>query len=159
MSNRKQFIKSNNESKNLEIIRCGIPQGSILGPLLFLIFVNDLQKSTKFLDPIMFADDTNLFYSNKDINTLFKIANEELNEIDEWFRANKLSINARKTKYVFFHKKHDSKKNPQKLPMLILNNTTLERVNSIKFLGVNPRRQYKLEETYRTCRKQNFEKY
>ena len=102
MPNRKQFIKLNNENTNLEIIRCGIPQGSILGPLLFLIFVNDLQKSTKFLDPIMFADDTNLFYSNKDINNLFKIANEELNEINEWFRANKLSINAGKTKYIFF---------------------------------------------------------
>ena len=100
LSNRKQFIKFNNKNTNLEIIRCGIPQGSILGPLLFLIFVNDLQKSTKFLDPIMFADDTNLFDSNKDINTLLKIANEELNE------------------------------------MLILNNTALERVNYIKFLGV-----------------------
>ena len=83
LSDRKQFIKFNNESTNLEIIRCGIPQSSILGPLLFLIFVNDLKKSTKFLDPIMFADNTNLFYSNKDINTLFKIANEELHEINE----------------------------------------------------------------------------
>ena len=115
LSNRKQFIKFNNESTNLEIIRYGIPQGSILGPLLFLIFVNDLQKSTKFLDPIMFADDTNLFYSNKDINTLFKIANEELNEINEWLRANKVSINAGKTKYILFHKQHDSKKNPTKI--------------------------------------------
>ena len=94
MSIRKQFIKFNSESTDLEIIRCGIPQGFILGPLLFLIFVKDLQKSTKFIDPTMFADDTNLLYSNKDINTLFKIANEELNEINEWFRANKLSINA-----------------------------------------------------------------
>ena len=92
----------------------------------------------------MFADDNNLFYSNKDINTqiimleiiIFKIANEELHEINEWFRANKLSINAGKTKYIFFHKQQDSKKVPQKLPMLILNNTTLERVSSIKFLGV-----------------------
>ena len=50
----------------------------------------------------MFADGTNLLYSNKDINTLFKIANEELNETNEWFRANKLSINAGKTKYIFF---------------------------------------------------------
>ena len=83
----------------------------------------------------MFAHDTNLFYSNKDINTLFKIANEELNEINEWFRANTLSINAGKTKYIFFHKQHDSKKSLQKLPMLILNNTTKERVTSIKFLG------------------------
>ena len=136
MSDRNQFTKFNNESTNLEIIRCGIPQGSILGPLLFLIFVNDLQKSTKFLDPIMFADDTNLFYSNKDINTLFKIANEELNEINEWFRANKLSLNAGKTKYIYFYKQQDSKTITQKLTMLILNNTTLQRVNSITFLGV-----------------------
>ena len=84
----------------------------------------------------MFADDTNLFYSNKDINTLFKIANEELNEINEWFRANKLSINAGKIKKYIFLKQHDSKKIPQKLPMLVLNNTTLKRVNCIKFLGV-----------------------
>ena len=84
----------------------------------------------------MFADDTNLFYSNKDINTLFKIANEELNEINEWFRGNKLSTNAGKTIYIFFHKQDDSKKIQPKLPMLILNNTTLERVNSTEFLGV-----------------------
>ena len=61
-----------------------------------------LKITTKFLDPIMFADDTNLFYSNIDINTLFKIANE-LNEINEWFRANKLSLNAGKIKYILFH--------------------------------------------------------
>ena len=67
MSNRKKFIKFNNESTNLEIIWCGIPQGSMLRLLLFLIFVNDLQKSTKFLDPIIFAGDTNFFYSNKDL--------------------------------------------------------------------------------------------
>ena len=62
----------------------------MLGPLLFFTFLDDLKKSTNFLDPIMFADGTNLSYSNKDINTLFKIANEELNEINKWFRANKL---------------------------------------------------------------------
>ena len=78
----------------------------------------------------MLADDNNLFYSSKDINTLFKIANEELNKINECFKANKLAINSGKTKYIFFHKHQD------RLPMLILNNTTLERVNSIKFLGV-----------------------
>ena len=111
------------------------PQGSILEPLLFLTFVNDLQKSGKFLYPVMFAYDTNLFYSNKDINTLFKIAYEE-SSINEWFRANKLSINAGKTKYQFYHKQPDSKIIQQKLPILVLRSTTLERVNSTKFFGV-----------------------
>ena len=64
----------------------------------------------------MLADDTNLSYSNEDINTLkiLKIANEELNEINEWFSANKLSINAGKTKCIFFHEQQDSKKISQK---------------------------------------------
>ena len=79
MPNGKQFIKFNNESTNREIIRCGIPLGSVLELLLFLRFVNDLQKSGKFLYPVMLASDTNLLYSNKDINTLFKIAYEEFN--------------------------------------------------------------------------------
>ena len=64
----------------------------------------------------MFADDTNLFYSNKDINTFFKVANEELNENNEWFRANKLFINAGKTKYIFFLKQQDSKKSHKNYP-------------------------------------------
>ena len=61
LSNRKQFITYGDKQTNIETITCGVPQGSILGPLLFLVFVNDLYKVTKYLDPIMFADDTNLF--------------------------------------------------------------------------------------------------
>ena len=64
LTNKKQFIKYCDQNTNLEVLRCGVSQGFILGPLLFLIFVNDLKKSTKLLDPIMFADDTNLFYSS-----------------------------------------------------------------------------------------------
>ena len=67
-------------------ISCGVPQGSILGPLLFLIDVNDLKSSSKILNPIMFADDTNLFYSHKNIKSLFDMMNKELKHISEWFR-------------------------------------------------------------------------
>ena len=101
LSNRKQFITYGDKQTNIETITCGVPQGSILGPLLFLIFVNDLHKVTKYLDPIMFADDTNLFYSHKNITTLFQIVNSELKLVNEWFLANKLSLNAKKNKICF----------------------------------------------------------
>ena len=66
-------------------------EGSILGPLIFLIFVNDLKNPIKLINPIMFADDTNLFYTNKNIKVLFETVNKELHYVDEWFIANKLS--------------------------------------------------------------------
>ena len=71
----------------IEIITCGVLQGSILGPLLLLIFDNDLPKVTKYLDPIMFADDKSLFYSHKNIKIPSQIVNSEL-KLNEWFLAN-----------------------------------------------------------------------
>ena len=87
-----------------------------MGPLLFLLYVNDLPNASKILDPIMFGDDINLFFSNYDIPTLSATVNFELSKINHWFIANKLSLNVTKTKYSFFHK--TSKKNdiPLKLP-------------------------------------------
>ena len=69
---------------------------SILGPLLFLIYVNDLCNASDILDPIMFADDTNLFLLHQNINILFNKFNEELQKIETWFKANKLSLNSKK---------------------------------------------------------------
>ena len=137
LSNRKQFITYGNKQTNIETITCGVPQGSILGPLLFLIFVNDLHKVTKYLDPIMFADDTNLFCSHKNIKTLFQIVNSELKLVTEWFLANKLSRNAKKkTKYVLFHKVTMCDSLLLQLPAMTLNNIEIKRENSVKFLGV-----------------------
>ena len=103
LSNRKQYIQFDGWQKtNYKTVKCGVPQGSILGPLLFLLYINDLQFASDLLDPIMFADDTNLFYSNKDINTAFLKVNDELQKINEWFISNKLSLNVKKKQILVF---------------------------------------------------------
>ena len=122
----------------VKIVKCGVPQGSILGPLLCLIFVNDFSNSTKVLDPVLLADDTNFFCSDNNIRTLFETANQELSQINDWFLANKLSLNVEKTKYMLFHKCITQENIPFKLPLLQLNSNIIERENSLKFLGVIP---------------------
>ena len=102
----------------------------------FLIYINDLSLVSKFSSPIMFADDTNLFYSHNNIKILFKNANDELEKISQWFKANKLSLNEGKTKFTLFHKPHDKDNLPLQLPNLKINNNEIKRYSSIKFLGV-----------------------
>ena len=139
LENRKQFIRSDNISTNYQEIVCGVPQGSILGPLLFLIYINDLNEASDVLNLIMFTDDTNLFYSHKNIGNLFFTMNDELVKINEWFKANKLSLNIKKTKLTLFHKKSLTELGstlPLAIPNLQIGKKNIERVSSIKFLGV-----------------------
>ena len=137
LSNRKQYIEIGENSKtDLKYVTCGVPQGSILGPLRFLVYVKDLPHASRLLNPIMFADDTNLFFNHKDIKHLFTVVNNELANIKDWFTANKLSLNVGKTKYSFFHKPSKKDDIPLRLPKLIINNYEIQREESIKFLGV-----------------------
>ena len=122
----------------MEDITYGVPQGSILGPLLFLIFVNDFKKSTS-LDAIMFADDTNLFYSHKNIVTLFETVNNELYNINLWFQANKLSLNTKKTKFVLFHKPRTKANLPSNLPVLKIKQCRDKKRKSTKISWCNSR--------------------
>ena len=127
LTNRKQYIQiSNIKNTDLKDVVCGVPQGSILGPLLFLIYVNDLQYASNLLDPIMFADDTNLFYAEENIKTLFDTVNIELQKISQWFISNKLSLNVTKTKYSFFHKPSKKDNIPLVLPKLSICNNEIK---------------------------------
>ena len=104
LSDREQFVSINGiESGTMKMI-CGVPQGSVLGPMLFLIFINDLPNATELLT-LLFADDTTFQISDTNIKNLFNSANLELEKASSWFRANKLTLNVKKTKFMFFSDK------------------------------------------------------
>ena len=105
LSNRRQYVTYNGVVSAMKGISCGVPQGSILGPLLFLIYINDLCSMCKYTTPILFADDTNLFCSGSDIKTMESNINNELTEISLWLKVNKLSLNIKKTLWCFQRKK------------------------------------------------------
>ena len=108
----------------------------ILGPLLFLLYVNDLKNASSVLYPFMFADDNNLFYTHSNIQKLFSMMDEKLASINQWFTSNKLSLNARKTKYSFFHKPSKKYDIHLMLPKLTISNHVIERQEFITFLEV-----------------------
>jgi hypothetical protein len=115
-------------------VQCGVPQGSILGPLLFLIYVNDVMNISDKLFFILYADDTNIFVSDSCLNNALSVATSEITKLDKWFKANKLSLNIKKTTAMLFSPIRKSvNKTPLNLPV---NNTNISFTENTKFLGV-----------------------
>ena len=105
LSDRSQCVCIDDICSTFLQIKCGIPQGSILGPLLFNIYINDIVK-TSHLFQFIFADDTNLFASHSNLDELLKIVNQESAKISNWLKINKLSLNVEKPHYIIFHNRH-----------------------------------------------------
>ena len=109
LTNRRQYVQINGKISNTDIVTYGVPQGSVLGPLLFIIYTNDLPQSLTNSKTILFADDTTIFKSSKNIENVYKVMNEDLKVLEDWFNANKLSLNASKSNYILFRKKESNK--------------------------------------------------
>ena len=138
LKNRYQVTEINGEVSNLIRILAGVPQGSILGPLLFLIYINDLPKASAF-SSFLFADDTSLHMSDKNLKNLEIRAGAELKLVERWFQANNMALNSKKTKYILFQVPNSCKNNMFELK---LGGEILSRVSStteekfVKLVGV-----------------------
>ena len=133
LDQRQQFVHVFTKNSQLKYINHGVPQGSILGPLLFIIYINDLANSSEIFHKVIFADDTNLFLSHNCNQKLLNLLNKELLKIDLWFKVNKLSLNISKTNFMFFSNK---KRKKTKNLLIKINGEKLKRAKTTKFLGV-----------------------
>lgn len=123
----------NGHSSEKRKVTCGVPQGSVLGPLLFLIYINDLPNISKVLIFFLFADDTNIYYESSNLVEIEKVMNKELNKLYQWLCINRLSLNISKTHLMIFHPYN---KPIRELITLKINRKAISEKNYVKYLGI-----------------------
>ena len=135
LSNRYQFVSINNTSSSFLRIECGVPQGSIFGPILFILYINDLPRVSTKLKFLLYADDTNILYENTDANAIIKTINMEMQKIMEWFKSNKLHINVNKTVAMLLHTRQKRVNIDENL--IVIGGNIIPFTTNTKFLGIN----------------------
>ena len=131
LTNRNQYVIADDHSSGMRLITCGVPQASVLGPVLFLLYINDICNVSNLLKFVLFADDTNIFCSSTSLHDLQDTINWELDKLFVWFSVNRLSLNLGKTNYMLFRSRP-----PDNELALKINNVVLPRVAATKFLGI-----------------------
>ena len=134
LQDRTQKTIINNQPSTILPITCGVPQGSIMGPLLFLIYINDIKVLNTQVHFKFYADDTVLYVSDKNLNTAYTILQNEFQNFSTWCATNKLTINTKKTKSMLFTTSHQTIR--ASLPNLTLKNSKIEHVGNFSYLGV-----------------------
>jgi hypothetical protein len=136
LSNRKQFTVIGSARSSEQPVSIGVPQGSILGPLLFLLYINDIRYACSNACLKLFADDSNMYVKGPNLNDLFYNANQACSEITKWFSSNRLTINYTKSTFIlFFPTKADEDCIVSNSFKISLNNQVLLREHVVKFLG------------------------
>ena len=133
LTGRTQYVAFNGTNSDTHYVKCGVPQGSILGPLLFIFYMNDICSVSKLLFTLLYADDTCVLLSGKDLNDLIAVLNVELISLSVWLKSNKLSLNTQKTFFMVFHRARLKTANCNDL---VIDNASITRVNSAKYLGI-----------------------
>ncbi len=153
LTNREQFCYFDGSSSRKSNIKCGIPQGSCLGPLLFILYINDFENCLENMIPNMYADDTSVNIASENLNELLTDLRSELENVSTWMRINKLSLNANKSEYmVIGHKRHLNRVVGDAIPDLVLNNEVIKRVDKTKYLGINIDENLNWKEQYKTVK-------
>ena len=134
-TNRYQFVYINGILLEQDMIKCGVPQGSILGPLLFLIYINDLSNITDFATTRMYADDANMTFTACSVEGLRHEMNADIEKLKQWLCANKLTLNILKTEYMLIGSRQRIATVTESLDLSI-NGISLNKVNCSKCLGV-----------------------
>ena len=134
LTDRKQYVVVNGVKSTTQCNTCGVPQGSVLGPLLFLIYINDIAYSSNIVNFSLFADDTCATLSDKNMNTLISSFNKEIEKISNWFKSNKLSLNLTKTNYVIFRTRN--RRVPTTTQEIQIDGLIISRLQNVKFLGI-----------------------